>query len=309
MSEKLAPLRVTAFGNDALIGGQLAPVAVGNEEKQAGGDGAVGVERDGELFGGDGVAQGGARQRHEQIGRLAVGAGAAGDGDGLVEGDAFDFAAHILATTQGHEIGAVGQVAIFQHQAGHQVIAVRTALRQRDHRLDMIDQAVFGEGLAQIVERNDRLDLAQQFGRRGREAGGVGMVGGIGAALFDIGDGFGNLADDGAQHRDIGFGSFEAIAGIDIGDDVDALAEHGTGLGDGRYQARQFFDAALKPAFGPLAQDALENHDDHAKEHQRRHDGLGWRESEAKIGRSSNRDGGERDKDINQCLHGRTCDL
>ena len=221
------------IGHGALAHRKLLPVGLGNGEDQPRGDSAIGFERDDELLGGGIVAQCGTREGDVERDGLPAGAGAAGNGDGLHQPYILDLAPHVLAAAARHEIGAVGEIAVLQHQAGHEVITLRAALGQRDHGLDVVDEPVLGQGLAQHFERNDRLGLALGGGRRGGEHALLALGGGTGGAILDLGHGLGDLADDGAQDGNIGLDAIEATAGIDIGHGVDALAEHGAGLGIG----------------------------------------------------------------------------
>ena len=161
---------------------------------------------------------------------------------------------------------AVGELAVLEHQARHEVVADRPALRQRDDRLDVEDQPVVIERGAQFGLGHQRLGqdvlvvfrLGLRLGRDRRwPRGDLALV------LLELGEGLGHLADDGAEHRDIGLDGLEPVAGIGVGHGIDALAQHLAGLGIGRQQAGEILDGLFEPRFGALAQLPLHQHHGH----------------------------------------------
>ncbi|KFC68370.1 hypothetical protein FF80_01809 [Devosia sp. LC5] len=129
---------------------------------------------------------------------------------------------------------------------------------------------------------------------------------GAGGAFLDFSDGLGDLADDGAQNGNIGLDAFKAPPGIQICQRIDALAQHGAGLGVGGEEAREIFNGFFEPAFGTLAQAAFEqDHADAAKDH-RGENCFGRGERQAEIGDGANAGRCKPDECVNQCLHGRT---
>ncbi len=111
-----------------------------------------------------------------------------------------------------------------------------------------------------------------------------------GDLVLELADGFGHLADDGAEHGNVALDGFEALAGIEIGEGIDALAEHGAGLGVGGEEAREILDGLFEPILGALTQDALGDDNPRASKHHGHQHCVGGGEDQRKISQCANGD-------------------
>ncbi len=179
-----------------------------------------------------------------------------------------------------HEVGAVGEVAIFEHEARDEIVDVALALRQGDDGLDVKDEPGSSTAWRSISSGITGSGIWSGSGcagvdeRRSRET----------RLLFEVGDGFGHLADDRAEDGEIGLERGEARAEVEIGEGVDSLAEDGAGLGVGREQAGEILDGFFEPRFGAAAQLALQQKDGDDAESDGGDGGFDGGENEAKIG-------------------------
>lgn len=117
------------------------------------------------------------------------------------------------------------------------IVAPSLAKRQRHHRLQMEDQPILLDRLANSINGIARFDRSGWCG--GNDLQMAGFTPALALARFlELGDRFGDLPDDGAKDRDIGLDNVETFAGIFADQRTNALAEHGASLCVGSEQAR-----------------------------------------------------------------------
>ena len=165
---------------------------------------------------------------------------------------------------RGMKSGRSAKLAILHDEARHEVVAEGLALRQRDDRLDVKDQPVILDGLAQQLERDHRLghDVGIGLGRpacvRRRSTSRRRSSSSATVSVTCL-----TTVPSTPRSDSIGV---EPLAGLDVGEGIDALAERRAGLRVGRQQARQVLDGLFEPRLGAAAQLALDQEHRHGSQ-------------------------------------------